>query len=85
MKVFTEKSAAPRIINTPEYQEYLEYLEEENMSKNPDDFCFMKPDRNSYSEAEFDIFIEESQMEEFDVLYADECFNSSYQIVSAAI
>ena len=56
MKTSTLKSAQPKIINSPDYQEYLEFLEEEAMNKNPDDFCFQKPDLNTYSQSDFNAF-----------------------------
>lgn len=56
MKDFTPLSAKTKVINSPEYQEYLEYLEEEAMSKNPDDFVFEKPDNTFYSKDDFDVF-----------------------------
>jgi hypothetical protein len=56
MKDFTLKSASAKVINSPEYQEYLEFLEEEAMSKNPDDFCFEHPSRDSYTKEDFNVF-----------------------------
>lgn len=56
MKNFTQKSVSAKVINSPEYQEYLEFLEEEAMSKNPDDFCFQKPDRTSYTADDYQVF-----------------------------
>jgi len=85
MKVFTEKSAEAKVINSPEYQEYLEFLEEEAMSKNPDDFCFQKPDRNLYAESDFDIFKMETEIEDKKAVLADEYFANTYEIIQAAI
>lgn len=56
MKDFTLKSAKAKVINSPDYQEYLEYLEEEAMSKSPEDFCFEKPNREMYTKDDFDVF-----------------------------
>jgi len=85
MKIYTEKSAEAKVINSPEYQEYLEFLEEEAMSKNPDDFCFQKPNRSSYSESDLDIFSLENQIREETAILADEYLVNSYEIISAAI
>jgi len=85
MKVSTKKSAQAKVINSPEYQEYLEYLEEERMAKNPDDFCFMKPDKAAYGESEFDIFKTETDISESNAVLNDENFDYNYQIVSAAM
>jgi len=74
MKNFTQKSASAKVINSPEYQEYLEFLEEEAMSKNPDEFCFQKPDRNSYTEDDYQIF-----------QYMNESGIEQIQMISAAI
>jgi|GEM_PF-5047790 hypothetical protein len=84
MKISTILNPEPRIINSPEYQEYLEFLEEEAMSKNPDDFCFMTANKSNYSEADFDVF---SAMEVES--YSEAAFNdeylTGYRIIQAAI
>jgi len=85
MKIYTEKSAEAKVINSPEYQEYLEFLEEEAMSKNPDDFCFQKPQRSSYAESDLDIFSLESQIDEKTAILEDEYLENSFEIVSVAI
>lgn len=74
MKDFTQKSASAKVINSPDYQEYLEYLEEEAMSKNPDEFCFEKPTIEMYVKEDFDAF-----------QYMDEQYNQGLRIISAAI
>ena len=84
MNVFTQKSTEARIINSPEYQEYLEYLEEEAMSKNPDQFCFELPDRNNYDESELNIFSRNAQLSDQSAAL-EEINYSGYEIVSAAI
>ena len=84
MNVFTQKSTEAKIINSPEYQEYLEYLEEEAMSKNPDQFCFEMPDRNNYDESELNIFSQNAQLSDQSAALEDINY-SGYEIVSAAI
>jgi hypothetical protein len=74
MKDFTLKSADAKVINSPEYQEYLEFLEEEAMSKNPDDFCFEQPNRNSYTKEDFNVFE-----------FMNDQHTQGMQIISAAI
>jgi len=74
MKDFTPKSATAKVINSPEYQEYLEFLEEEAMRKNPDDFCFSKPDKNCYKEEISNLFP-----------FMNEQITSHIQLISAAI
>jgi len=74
MKNFTHKSADAKVINSPEYQEYLEYLEEEAMHKNPDDFCFEKPSRDLYTKEDYNVFP-----------FMDEQHTEGLRIISAAI
>jgi hypothetical protein len=85
MKVFTEKSAEAKVINSPEYQEYLEFLEEEAMSKNPDDFCFQQPDRSAYTQSDFNIFKMETEISDKAAVLGDEYFTNTYEIIQAAI
>ena len=84
MKIFTNVNAETRIINSPEYQEYLEFLEEEMMSKNPDDFCFMKPQKENYSESDFDVF-SAMEVEAYDDSVFNEELLTGYRIIQAAI
>lgn len=74
MKDFTLKSAEPKVINSPDYQEYLEYLEEETMSRNPDDFCFEKPNLDLYTKEDLDVFP-----------FMNEQHSHSLRVISAAI
>ena len=85
MKNFTEKSAEAKVINSPEYQEYLEFLEEEAMAKNPDDFCFQKPQRDSYTESDLDIFKFENQLQENSAILAEDYLINNYEVISAAM
>ncbi|NPD45228.1 MULTISPECIES: hypothetical protein [unclassified Lentimicrobium] len=84
MNVFTQKITEAKIINSPEYQEYLEFLEEEAMSKNPDQFCFEMPDRNNYDESELNIFSYNDQLSDQSAALEDINY-SGYEIISAAI
>lgn len=84
MNVFTQKSTEAKIINSPEYQEYLEFLEEEAMSKNPDQFSFAMPDRNNYNESELNIFSHNAQLSDQSAAL-EEINYSGYEIVSAAM
>lgn len=84
MNVFTQKSTETKIINSPEYQEYLEFLEEEAMSKNPDQFSFEMPDRNNYDESELNIFAHNAQLSDQSAAL-EEINYSGYEIISAAI
>ncbi|OYT16933.1 MAG: hypothetical protein B7C24_05240 [Bacteroidetes bacterium 4572_77] len=85
MNVSTQKSAKSKVINSPEYQEYLEYLEEERMAKNPDDFCFQTPSRNDYDVHAFDIFKTETEVSNSVAMLNEENFDMNYRITSAAI
>ncbi len=85
MKEFRIKNSSPKVINALEYQEYLEYLEEEAMAKQPDDFCFQKPDINSYTESELDIFAFKNQLSDSNVILMNDNILSSYEGFSAAM
>ena len=85
MKTSTLQSAQPKIINSPDYQEYLEFLEEEAMSKNPDDFCFQKPDVNTYAQSNFNVFSSlpiENDVKEY---FIETEMQGSYRVFSAAM
>ena len=84
MNVFTKKSTEAKVINSPEYQEYLEYLEEEAMSKNPDDFCYEMPDRNLYHESELNVFSDNAPLSDQSAALEDINYNG-YQNISAAM
>jgi hypothetical protein len=84
MKDFTPRSVEAKVINSPEYQEYLEYLEEEAMSKNPDDFCFEVASRESYSKEDLNVF-QFMNVNEENCLVAESYYFEDMRIVSAAI
>lgn len=84
MKNFTPNGVEAKVINSPEYQEYLEYLEEEAMCKNPDDFCFEKPSRASYSKDDFNVF-QFMNVKEEDCLVAENYYFEDMRIISAAV
>jgi len=77
MNDFTFKSPTTKVINTAEYQEYLEYLEEEAMAKRPDDFCFQAPDRDNYTESELDIFALQNQLNDDMAILSNENLQAS--------
>ena len=77
MNDFTFKNSTTKVINTAEYQEYLEYLEEEAMAKHPEDFCFQAPNRDSYTESELDIFAFENQLNEDMAILSNENLQAS--------
>lgn len=85
MKGFRIKNSSPKVINALEYQEYIEYLEEEAMAKQPDDFCYQKPNIDSYTESELDIFAFKNQLNDRNVILMNDNLVTIYDDFSVAM